>query len=80
MWALSDFVLRFEASGIPPNGRGYVATRPSYDPLLILYPSLKCWGPPTWQGLCSPEAHLWASCDFIPCSETLGSPQMAGVM
>ena len=43
-----------------PGGRGYVATRPTCGPLLILSPALKRWGPPTRQGLCSQSAHLWS--------------------
>ena len=66
--------------GDPLDGRGYVATHPTCGPPLILSPALKCWGPPGWQGLCSHLAHLWATSDFVPCFEVVGTPQAAGVM
>ena len=66
LWATSDFVPRYEALGTPPSGRGYVATRPTFWPLQILSPALKCWGPPRRQGLSSHWAHLWATCDSLP--------------
>ena len=56
----------FEPLGTPQGGRGYVATRPTCGPLLILFPALKRWGPPRRQGLCSNLAHLWATSDFVP--------------
>ena len=39
---------------VGPNGRGYVATRPAFGPLLIWSPALKRWGPPRRQQLCRP--------------------------
>ena len=58
----------------PPGGGGYVATLPAFGPPLILPPTLKRWGPPRPQGLCSHVAHLWATSDFAPCSEAVGTP------
>ena len=49
-------------------------------PLLILSPSLKCWESPKQQGRCSQSAHLWATSDFVPHSEALETPSMAGLM
>ena len=49
-------------------------------PVLILYPALKRWGARRRHGLCSQSAHLWASSDFVPRSEALGTPQTAQVM
>ena len=31
-------------------------------------------------GLCSQSAHLWATADFVPHCEVLGTPQTAGVL
>ena len=42
--------------------------------LLILSPALKRWGALRRQGLCSHLAHLWASADFAPLSQVLGTP------
>ena len=70
--ATSDFVPRFEAFGSPPRGKGYVATRPTCGPLLILLSALKHWGTPGRQGLFSHVAHLWATADFVPHYEALG--------
>ena len=47
---------------------------------LISSPTLKRWGLPRRQGLCSHLAHLCATSDFVPHSEALGTPQAAGVM
>ena len=49
-------------------------------PLLILSPALKGWGPPRPQGLRCHLAHLWATADFVPRCEALGTPWAAGVM
>ena len=70
----SDLVPRFEALETPAHGRGYVATRPTCGPLLILSRNLKRWGPPIRQGLCPHQAHLWADADFAPRSKALGTP------
>ena len=43
-------------------------------PLLILPPALKPRGPPKQQGVCSHLAHLWATCDYAPRSEAVGTP------
>ena len=66
--------------GDPPGGRGYVATRPTCGPLLILPPVLKQRGPLRRQGLRSHPAHLWATSHSVPRSEEVGTPQAAGVM
>ena len=42
----------------PLDGRGYVANLLSCGPLLVGSNALKGWGPPSWQGLCGPSAHL----------------------
>ena len=39
------------SGGDPPGGRGYVATRPTCGPLLILPPALMRWGPPKAAGV-----------------------------
>ena len=57
----------------PRRPMGYVATLPTCGPLLILPPALKRWGPPRRQGLCSHLAHVWATSDFAPRSEALGT-------
>ena len=49
--------------------RGYVATRPTCGPILIVRPALKRWGPPRRQGLCSPPDQLLATSDSAPCSK-----------
>ena len=64
----------------PPGSRGYVDTSPTCGPLLVLPPALKRWGPPRRQWLCSHLAHLWATSDFAPRYEALGTPQAVGVM
>ena len=48
---------------------GSVAYPPTCGPLLILFPALKRWASPRWQGLCSQSAHLWATFDSAPGSE-----------
>ena len=58
----------------------YVANLPTCWPLLIFSPALKRWGSPRRQGLCSQSAHVWATSDFLPCFEVLGTPLMARVM
>ena len=58
----------------------YVATRPTFGPLLILPPPPKRWGPPNRQGFCSQQAHFWATCCFACPSEALRTPHGAGVM
>ena len=60
--------------GTPPGGRGYVATLPTCGPPVILSPALKRRGPPRQQGLCSHLAHLWATSDFAPRFEAVGTP------
>ena len=64
----------------PRDGGGYVANSLTCGPFLIFSPAVKRWGPATRYGLCSQSAHLWATFDFAPHCEVLGSPQMAGVM
>ena len=71
---------RSESIGDPLDGMGYVATRPICGPLLIFSPAMKFWEPPTRQGLCGHDAHLWAIAHFVPHSKALGTPQTAGVM
>ena len=60
--------------------RGYVATRPTCGPPVILFPAVKCRVPSRRQGLCSHPAHLWATCEFVARSEALGNPKAVGVM
>ena len=36
--------------------------------------------PPRQQALCSHLAHLWATSDYAPRSEAVGTPQNAGLM
>ena len=62
------------SGGVPLNGKVYAATSFNYAPLLILFPSLKRWGPPRRQGLCSYHAHLWATAGFVPSYEVSGIP------
>ena len=45
---------------------------------MILPPALKRWGPPRRQGLCSHLADLWATFDFAPRSEAVGTPPPDG--
>ena len=57
-----------------------VATLPTCGPLLILPPTLKRWGTPRRQGLCSHLAHLWATSHFAPRSKAVGIPEAVRVM
>ena len=66
LWAPPHFVPCSKSIGDPPDGTGYVATRPTCRPLLILSPTLQRWGPPKWRGLCSHRAPLWALFDVSP--------------
>ena len=78
MWATRDSAPRFEKVGTP--GRiGYVATLPTCGPHVIMPPALQRGGTPRRQGLCSHLAQLWATSDFAPHSEAVGTPQAAGV-
>ena len=54
----ADFVPR-------SNGKGYVANLSICGPLLILLPTLKRSGGPSWQGLCSKSAYFWAIAHFV---------------
>ena len=82
LWATADFIPRSEPLGTPPSSTGkcYVANLPICGPLLILFPALKRWGPPSRQVLCSQMAHLWAIVEFVPRSKTLGTHVWSGVM
>ena len=71
----SDYAPRFQAVG-----RGYVATLPTCGPPLIVPPALKRWRPPLGGLLCSHLAHLWATSDYAPCIQAVGTPQAARVM
>ena len=51
-----------------------LAPGPICGPLLILSPSLRCWGPPILQGLCYHRAHLWVSSDSVPPLFKFGDP------
>ena len=62
------------SGGDPLGGKGYVATLPLCGPALILPPALKRWGPPRRQVLCSHSANLWATSDFAPHCEAVGTP------
>ena len=68
------------SQGVGLGGPGYVATLPTYRPLLILPPALKQWGAPRRQGICSHLANLWATCDFAPRAEAVATPYAAGLM
>ena len=57
-----------------------LAPGPICGPLLIPYPAMERWRPPIQQGLCYHRVHLWASSDSVPRSESLGTPEAAGVM
>ena len=59
---------------------GYVATRPTSGPLLILAFDMKSKGTPKWRWLGSHQALLWATSVFVPFSEAVGIPETAGVM
>ena len=52
--------------GGPSSGMGYVATRPTRGPRVIFSPALERSAPPRRQGLCSPVAHLWSTCEALP--------------
>ena len=67
------------SGGVPPGGKGYVATLPTCGPLLIRPPTLKRWGPTRQQGSSSHLAHLWATSDFAPVYEAVGTPKAAGL-
>ena len=77
LWATLDFVPPLRSIG---DGRGYVATRATCGPSLILPSALKHWGPPRQQGLCSHVSNLWATSDFVPCCEVFRTRQAAGVI
>ena len=70
LWATSGSAPRFEVVG-NPGGRGFVATRPTGGPCLILPPALKRWGAPKQQGLFRQPAHLRATSDSAPFSEVV---------
>ena len=76
-WGSNPFAAR---GADPTGGTGYVAILPTCGPPMILPPSVKRWGPPRRQVLCCCPAHLWATSDSAPRSETVGTPQAAGVM
>ena len=81
LFASSDSAAHFEAVGSPQRHGliNYVATLPTCGPLVILPPTLKRWGHPRGQGLCSHLGHLWATSHSAPCSEAVGTPQAAGI-
>ena len=64
----------------PPGGSSYVATLPTCGPRRILPPALKRRGPSRGQGLCRQLAHLWATSDFAPRFEAVGTPEAAVMM
>ena len=72
-WATCDSAPRSEAVGTPA-GTGYAAALPTCGALVILRPAPKMGGPLRQQGLCSHLAHLWATSDSAPRSETVGTP------
>ena len=80
LWATLDSTACFEAVEIPPDGRGYVATRPTCGLPLLLPPTLKQLAPPEWQGLCFHPAHLWGTSHSAPSSIVVVIHQAAGVM
>ena len=51
-----------------------MAIGPTCGPLLISPPALKNWGTRSRQGLCSHPSQLWATSDFVPRAEALGTP------
>ena len=61
--ATSDFVLRQKN---PPYGKCYVPSRSTCRPLLMVFPTMKGWGPRIRLDLSSQYAHLWATSDFPP--------------
>ena len=79
----SEFVPCSKALGTPQLAGVREPPTPTYGPLLVLFPSLKRWGPPRRQGLCCQFAQMQATTHFvdvIPCFEALGRPQIAWVM
>ena len=56
-----------------------MATLPTCGPLVIWSPALKRRRPPRQQGLCSHLAHLWATSDFAPRFEAVGTPRRQGI-
>ena len=77
--APSDRAPRSEGVGTHLGGTGYVATLPTCGPLVILPPAVKRCGHPRREGLCSHLAHLFATSDFPPRFDAVGTPLAAGV-
>ena len=59
---------------------GYVSARSTCGPPLILYATLKRWGPPMLQGLCTHPALLWDTSHFLPSNTALVTPSVAAVV
>ena len=54
---------------------GYVATRPTCWPILILTLALKRWGHSRRHGFCRHLSHLWATSESAPRTKAVGTPR-----
>ena len=57
---------------------GYVATTPTFGPLLIWSPALKRWGPPRWLRLRRHQARIWALLIWIDAGGYGANPPVIG--
>ena len=74
-----SFCPPLSSSGDSPSGSGYRATWPFCGPPLILSPPLKWSGTP-YRNSYVGTRRLWATRDFAPRSEAVGTPKAARLM
>ena len=73
LWAMADFVPRFEALGTPKR-QGLCSQSAHLWATSEFVPRFIVGDPPKQQGLCSQCTHVWATSDFVLRCEALGNP------